>query len=113
VVSGYAVAFGGLLLLGGRACDRVGPRRIFTAGLLAYGVASLAGGLAATPATGQPWHLPAAAAEQSLSFAPTMLTDDYQGEGKMFAEPVAVPQDAPPLDRLLGLSGRHPDWIAT
>jgi len=62
-------------------------------------------------ATGQPWHPPAAAAEQSVIFAPTMLTDDYQGEGKMFAEPVAVPQDAPPLDRLLGLSGRRPDWI--
>ena len=64
-------------------------------------------------ATGQPWHPPAAAAEQSLSFAPTMLIGDYQGEGKMFAEPVAVPEDAPPLDRLLGLSGRRPDWIAT
>jgi len=62
-------------------------------------------------ATGQPWHPPAAAAEQSVIFAPTMLTDDYQGEGKMFAQPVAVPQDAPPLDRLLGLSGRRPDWI--
>lgn len=49
VVSAYAVAFGGLLLLGGRACDRVGPRRIFTLGLLTYGVASLAGGLATSP----------------------------------------------------------------
>ncbi|MGI8576983.1 MAG: TIGR03086 family metal-binding protein [Nocardioidaceae bacterium] len=61
-------------------------------------------------ATGQPWHPPAAAAEQSLGFAPTMLTDDYQGEGKAFAERVAVPEDAPPLDRLVGLSGRRPDW---
>jgi len=60
--------------------------------------------------TGQPWNPPAAAAEQSLSFAPTMLTDDYQGEGKTFAQPVTVPEDAPPLDRLLGLSGRRPDW---
>ena len=62
-------------------------------------------------ATGQPWHPPAAAAEQSMRFAPTMLTDDYQGEGKTFAQPVSVPEDAPPLDRLLGLSGRRPDWI--
>ncbi len=50
VISAYAVAFGGLLLLGGRACDRVGPRRIFTIGLLTYGVASLAGSLATSPA---------------------------------------------------------------
>lgn len=39
VISAYAVAFGGLLLLGGRACDRLGPRHIFTLGLLADGVA--------------------------------------------------------------------------
>ncbi|PZS25056.1 MAG: MFS transporter [Pseudonocardiales bacterium] len=49
VVSAYAVAFGGFLLFGGRACDRVGPRRVFLAGLLAYGVSSLVGGLAPTP----------------------------------------------------------------
>ncbi len=64
-------------------------------------------------ATGQPWHPPTAATEESLSFAPTMLTDDYQGEGKSFAEAVDVPRDSSPLDRLLGLSGRRPDWVVT
>lgn len=49
VVSAYAVAFGGFLLFGGRACDRIGPKRVFLAGLLAYGVSSLVGGLAPTP----------------------------------------------------------------
>jgi len=49
VISGYAVAFGGLLLLGGRACDLIGPRRMFVAGLALYGVSSVAGGLAASP----------------------------------------------------------------
>ncbi|UED87482.1 MFS transporter [Streptomyces profundus] len=45
VVTAYAVAFGGLLLLGGRAADRLGPRRMFLSALLVYGVASLVGGL--------------------------------------------------------------------
>ncbi|WP_405062324.1 MFS transporter [Kribbella sp. NBC_01505] len=49
VVSGYAVPFGGLLLLGGRMSDLLGRRRMFIAGLLLYGVASLAGGLATNP----------------------------------------------------------------
>ncbi|HEX6854261.1 MAG TPA: TIGR03086 family metal-binding protein [Streptosporangiaceae bacterium] len=61
-------------------------------------------------ATGQPWSPPQAAAEESLAFAPNMLTPDYQGDGKAFADPVPVPADAPAFDRLLGLSGRDPAW---
>lgn len=46
VVSAYAVSFGGMLLLGGRAVDRIGARRVYLTGLTLYGVGSLAGGLA-------------------------------------------------------------------
>lgn len=46
VISAYAVASGGFVLLGGRAADLLGPRRILATGLALYAVASLAGGLA-------------------------------------------------------------------
>lgn len=59
-------------------------------------------------ATGQPWSPPADGLEASLVFAPMMLTDDYQGEGKPFAPRVGVADDAPALDRLVAISGRDP-----
>lgn len=46
VVSAYTLGFGGLLLLGGRAADLFGRRRVFIASLVAFIVASSAGGLA-------------------------------------------------------------------
>ena len=47
IVTGYALAFGGLLLLGGRLGDLYGRRRMFMVGVVIFGVASLLGGLAA------------------------------------------------------------------
>jgi EmrB/QacA subfamily drug resistance transporter len=49
IVTGYAISFGGLLILGGRAADLFGRRRMFVVGLIAFSLASLAGGLAQDP----------------------------------------------------------------
>jgi EmrB/QacA subfamily drug resistance transporter len=49
VIGANAVTSAGFLLLGGRASDLVGRRRVFVTGLALYGSASLAGGLAPTP----------------------------------------------------------------
>jgi EmrB/QacA subfamily drug resistance transporter len=46
VMNGYTLTFGGLLLLGGRAGDILGRRRMFLAGITVFTLASLAGGLA-------------------------------------------------------------------
>jgi len=71
VVNGYTLAFGGLLLLGGRSGDLLGRRRIFIFGILLFSVASLLGGLAAS----QAWLLAARA---------------VQGVGAAFAAPTAL-----------------------
>src|SRR5881398_1583142 len=64
VVNAYVIAFGGFLLLGGRAADLVGRRRVFMAGLIVVGVASLAAGFATTQG-----QLIAARAAQGLGAA--------------------------------------------
>jgi EmrB/QacA subfamily drug resistance transporter len=45
IVSGYVLGYGGLLLLGGRAADLLGRRRVFIAALAVFAVASLLGAL--------------------------------------------------------------------
>jgi EmrB/QacA subfamily drug resistance transporter len=64
VVNAYVIAFGGFLLLGGRAADLLGRRRVFMAGLLVVAVASLAAGFASTQG-----QLIAARAAQGLGAA--------------------------------------------
>lgn len=46
VISAYALVFGGFLLLGGRAADLLGRRRVFLVGVVVFTVASLLAGLA-------------------------------------------------------------------
>ncbi|MFD0252692.1 MFS transporter [Streptomyces sp. NPDC127113] len=50
VITAYTLAFGGLLLLGGRVADLVGRKRTFVIGLIGFAAASALGGAAATPA---------------------------------------------------------------
>ena len=59
VVNAYTVTFAGFLLLGGRAADLLGRRRVFVSGLVLFALASLAGGLA----TSQPLLIAARAAQ--------------------------------------------------
>jgi len=71
VVSAYTLTFGGLLLLGGRAGDILGRRRVFITGILLFTLASLLGGFAQ-----EPWQLLAARALQGVGGAiasPTSL----------------------------------------
>jgi EmrB/QacA subfamily drug resistance transporter len=82
VLNGYALAFGGLLLLGGRVGDVLGRRRTFLVGIGAFTLFSLLGGLATSPGL-----LVAARALQGLGAAfaaPSVLaliTTTAQGEG--------------------------------
>ena len=90
VVNAYALAFGGLLLLGGRSGDLLGRRRIFIFGILLFTAASLLGGFA----TGQAWLLTARV---------------VQGIGGAFAAPTALALIAvtfpagPPRNRAMGV----------
>jgi EmrB/QacA subfamily drug resistance transporter len=90
VVNAYALAFGGLLLLGGRSGDLLGRRRVFIFGILLFSLASLLGGLA----TSQEWLLTARV---------------LQGVGGAFAAPTALSliavtfPEGPPRNRAMGV----------
>ena len=71
VLTAYTLAFGGFLLLGGRAGDLLGRRRVFFFGILLFSLGSLAGGLA--------WN------ELSL-----LVARAVQGLGAAFAAPTAL-----------------------
>jgi EmrB/QacA subfamily drug resistance transporter len=90
VVNAYTLAFGGLLLLGGRSGDLLGRRRVFIAGILLFSLASLLGGFA----TSQAWLLTARAVQGAgaAMVAPTALS--------LIA--VTFPQ-GPPRNRAMGV----------
>ncbi len=83
VITGYAIAFGGLLVLGGRAADLLGRRRMFIIGLLIFTAASLSGGLAHDPVLLIASRIiqgagAALVAPSSLSLITTSFTDGQQ-----------------------------------
>jgi MFS family permease len=52
IVNGYTLVFGGFLLLGGRAADLLGRKRLFVAGVVLFTLASLFNGLAQSSGAG-------------------------------------------------------------
>ncbi|MFI0480816.1 MFS transporter [Actinomadura sp. 9N215] len=103
VVNAYALAFGGLILLGGRAGDILGRRRVFMAGLGVFIVASLAGGFA-----NDQWLLLTARALQGMGaaiVAPTSLAlvSTTFAEGKERAQALGVVAAMGGLGATLGL----------
>src|SRR2546428_3628958 len=72
VINAYSLTFGGLLLLGGRAGDLFGRRRVFTIGIVLFTLGSLAGGFA----TNATWLIIARAAQGggAAIVAPTALS---------------------------------------
>ncbi|WUW56536.1 DHA2 family efflux MFS transporter permease subunit [Streptomyces sp. NBC_01456] len=72
IVNAYVITFAGFMLLGGRAADLFGRKRVFVLGLALFTLASLGGGLAQ-----QPWQLIAARTVQGVGAAvlsPATLT---------------------------------------
>jgi EmrB/QacA subfamily drug resistance transporter len=86
VITAYVLFTGGLLMLGGRAADLFGRRRVFLAGLTVFTFASLASGLAASPEA-----LIAARAVQGLGAAMltpgalSIVTTTYEGSQRTAA----------------------------
>ena len=83
VVSGYALTFGGFLLLGGRSGDLLGRRKVFMAGLLFFAVFSLLCGLAWSAAALVVFRLCQGAAGAILSpsvFSITLVTFEEGAE---------------------------------
>ncbi|MFD8498494.1 MFS transporter [Amycolatopsis sp. NPDC059657] len=90
VVNSYALLFGGFLLLGGRAADQLGQRRVLLTGAALFAVASLFGGLAQAP-----WQLIVARGLQGLgaaAMAPAALAllTITQREGKERAKALGI-----------------------
>ena len=119
VVTGYALAFGGLLLLGGRLGDLYGRRRVFMIGLVIFAIASGLGGLAQNEAMllasrglqglGAALASPTALALITTTFAPGPLRN------RAFSVYAAMSGIGAAIGLLLGgwLTGLNPEVFGT
>ena len=63
-------------------------------------------------ATGQPYSVEQAQLDAVFGFVRASAEQNPDGSPGLFGPPVAVPDDAPLLDRVIGLAGRDPAWGA-
>ncbi len=63
-------------------------------------------------ASGQSFSSEARLVEAALQFVQSTVAQNPDGSPGLFGPPVPVPEDAPVLDRLIGLTGRDPAWRA-
>src|SRR5215203_1594631 len=115
VFNAYVIAFGGLLLLGGRLSDLLGARRVFTAGWVILAGASLAAGLAET--TGVEIAARAAQGAGAALIAPsalTLLMMLFGSEPKELMKAFAIYGAAAPAGGTAGvfLGGVITEWIS-
>lgn len=115
VITAYALAFGGLLVLGGRICDRYGASRVLRAGLVGFAAASTLGGAATAGATlfaarGLQGAFAALLAPAALSLLSTTFTDPRE-RGTAFGVYGALSSGGAALGLLCGgLLTEYLDW---
>ena len=61
-------------------------------------------------ASGQEYHVDPGLIDAAMGFVQSAVAQNPQGTPGLFGPPVAVPDDAQALDRLIGLTGRDPSW---
>jgi EmrB/QacA subfamily drug resistance transporter len=106
VITAYALAFGGLLLVGGRLSDLLGRKRTFIAGLVGFAVASAAGGAAPgfgllVAARGVQGAFAALLAPSALALLNTTFTDPRE-RGKALGIYTAIAGGGGAIGLLLG-----------
>lgn len=103
VVTGYALPFGALLLLGGRLGDMIGHRRALIAGLVVFGLSSLSGGLAVGPGILVASRLAQGAGAALVAPAALALLTDHYTEPRERAHAMGIFQGAVACGALAGI----------